>query len=517
MKLSELMREAGYESAAGNENPEITSVACDTRDVKNGSLFVCIRGGTVDSHQFIGEAAKRGAVCAVTETGYGISECPIPVVSVRDTREALAYLSDAVYGHPARYLPMIGVTGTNGKTTVSYLLSEILTQSGIENGLIGTVEARSGSRSLDAASADPTAHMTTPDPPTLFRLLSEIRKDGCGATVLEATSHASELKKLAPIFFDLLIFTNLTRDHLDFHGTFEAYCEAKERLFGQTRRALVNLDGSAAFGDPNGYGARIAKYAAQRNAEVFTCSRYAEKAPDFLLADFCQNFETGIRFRLLSRDGTYDFPVASPLIGSYNAMNLLESAVAGLLFGVPVSIVQSALQNFGGIPGRMERVDLGDGADISVLIDFAHTPDALENLLRAVNGIGRESGGRITVLFGCGGNRDRSKRKEMAIAASRYADVIYVTSDNSRSEDPNAIIKDILKGIDKEKPCHVFPERREAIERAVLDAEVGDILLLCGKGHEQYTIDKTGMHDFREAEIVRAAYEKRRQTRITKG
>lgn len=517
MKLETLLGGAGYGETVAPElrAMDIAGIACDTRTVKTGDLFVAMRGGRIDSHTLIGMAAQKGAVCAVTEKGnpFDIAKSAIPCIPLASTRKALARLADSFYGHPTRNLALVGVTGTNGKTTVTYLLSEILERSGERVGRIGTVEGRSAGRVFDPGHGDLEAHMTTPDPPALYRMLSEIRKDGCGAAVMEATSHASALHKLDPLLFDLLIFTNLTNDHLDFHKTPERYFEAKARLFRQTKRALVNLDGSAVFGDTNGYGRRIERIARESGAEVYTCSSNRENHPDFLLSDFKESFRTkagGISFRLISKTKDADLEIRSPLLGAYNAMNLLESAAAALMLGISPKTVSDALEHFSGVPGRMERVPLGDGADIAVFIDFAHTPDALENLLRAVHGF-RRPNERITVLFGCGGDRDPSKRREMAHIASRMADLIYVTNDNSRSEDPNAIINDILKGIDKEKSCRVIPSRRQAIESAVCDARAGDILLLCGKGHERYTVDRDGIHDFCEPDIVRSAYKKRRE------
>lgn len=516
MKLSRLIREAGYDVPVERiyENIEITGIAFDTRTVKKGNLFVALCGKRIDSHSLLNEAARCGAVAAVTDAERGASETDlrIPCIPLPDTRAALARLSDAFYGHPTEGMTVIGVTGTNGKTSVTYLLSELLERSGRRVGMIGTVMGRSRRRVLNSESGDPEAHMTTPDPPVLYRMLSEMRQDGCDTVVMEATSHASVLKKLDPLTFDLLIFTNLTSEHLDFHETMEAYFEAKASLFRKTKWALINLDGSAVFGDVNGYARRLESIARAHGAETLTCSGDPKKEPDFLLADYEEHFggETeGITFRMKSKKDGTETVLRSPLLGAYNAMNLLECASASRMLGVPEGEIIKGLRDFSKIPGRMERVPLGDDADIAVFIDFAHTPDALENLLRAVRGF-RAGKGRITVLFGCGGDRDPHKRKEMAHIASRMADLIYVTSDNSRSEDPNAIINDILKGIDKEKPCRVILSRRQAIECAVAEARAGDILLLCGKGHERYSIDREGIHAFCEPDIVKTAYARRR-------
>ena len=518
MKLSELFQNAGYDLRidAPMSDVEIKNVCCDTRAVTEGSLFVALRGQHTDSHRLIGDAARRGAVFAVIETGYTGPCIPIPHISLSSTREALARLMDSFCANPMREMSLVGVTGTNGKTSVACLLSVILETAGRSVGTVGTVACLSRGRVLDTAGGDPEAHMTTPDPPVLYRMLAEMKRDGCNTVVMEATSHASALKKLAPLTFDLLIFTNLTKDHLDFHGTFEAYFNAKADLFRRAKRALVNLDGSAALGDPKGYARRIVEIARESGAEVRTCSADPSKKPDFLLSDFTERAETGITFRLKTQDVGNELLISSPLLGKYSGMNLLESAAAALMLGVKPESITSALGSYRGVPGRMERITQDSDTDISVLVDFAHTPDALENLLLSVRGF-RKEGERISVLFGCGGDRDPTKRREMAHVASRLADLVYITSDNSRSEDPSKIIKDILRGIDKEKPYCVIPSREEAIRRAVLDARAGEILLLCGKGHERYIVDRNGTRPFCEADIVKAALKERQTLQRDRG
>ena len=516
MRLSVLLRNAGYGEISVPMDMEIRDICSDTRMVTAGSLFVALRGTRIDSHFLLDQAAENGAACAVVDRSY-CGEAVIRTVALPDTREALSRLWDAFLAHPAEGMTLIGVTGTNGKTTVSHLLSDVLSEEGMRVGRIGTVDGSSCGRTLFYENVDPEAHMTTPDPYILYPMLSEMRQDGCEIVVMEATSHASALKKLAPLRFDLLIFTNLTEDHLDFHKTPEAYFEAKAALTRQARRVLVNLDNSAVLGDPYGYAQRFATAARESGAQVFTCSAYESRCPDFLLSHFQSGGGTegsGTSFRFFSRLHGEGFTVNSPLLGGYNGMNLLEGASAAFLLGASEEAVKAALRVSRGAPGRMERVDLGDDAEITVLIDFAHTPDALENLLKTVRGF-RKKGQRLSVLFGCGGDRDRSKRREMAMVASRLADLTYITSDNSRSEDPSAIIKDILKGIDKEKPYRVVKDRREAIEEAILQAKEGEILLLCGKGHEQYQIDRNGIHDFCESDIARRAYRIRKTMKDT--
>ena len=501
MKLSALLTASGYPEAISQikEDVEVTEIVFDSRKAREGSLFVAMRGNASDSHRYIADAAARGAAVAVTE--YRTSD-KIEEIVLSDTRQALSRLSDAMSGHPAQALSVVGVTGTNGKTSVASILTHILCAAGKRAGMIGTVGA-----SLDGVPIprDPADTMTTPDPTVLYPLLKRMRDAGCETVVLEATSHASALKKLDPITFDLLIFTNLSHDHLDFHGSMERYFEAKAELFRKTKRALVCLDECAGCA---GYAERIAEIAQQNGAEVRTYSRDERKAPDFLLTDFHESAREGIGFTVKIKDGSADFKVSSGLLGIYSGMNLLGSVAAARMLGISPARISAAVGSFPGVPGRMERVFLGRDADITVCIDFAHTPDALENLLSAMQGL-RGKNRRIVTLFGCGGDRDRTKRRDMGAIASCMSDLVYITSDNSRSENPDGIIKDILRGIDKEKPYRVIPDRKEAIEEAILSAKTGDIILLCGKGHEHYQIDNAGMHPFCESDIAKEAFRKR--------
>lgn len=500
MKLNELLLGAGYpEAECGNR--EITSVAFDTRAVREGSLFVALKGRKTDGHTLLTEAAKRGAVAAIVTDPQN---APLAEIPVPDTRRALARLSAAFYGHPSRELRTVAVTGTNGKTTVASLLTHFLTEAGMRVGMIGTVGNFSSGRPLDGGTVDPAAHMTTPDPPDLHRMLREMRNDGCTVAVLEATSHASALRKLDGIDFDTAVFTNLTRDHLDFHGTFERYFEAKAEYFGRTKRAAVALGCSIPLGDGSDAGERIAKIAVAAGAKTVTVSEFPDRNPDLLLSGICET-EHGTAVTARERDGR-EHRFLSPLRGDYNAMNLLLAATAARGFGIPDGDLAASLGTFRGVRGRMEEVALG--ADFSVYIDFAHTPDALERVLKSARHL-RRGKGRLTVLFGCGGDRDPTKRKEMGTVASRLADFVILTSDNSRSEDPDAILGEILRGVDKERPYRVIPSRREAIFEAVASAGAGDVLLLSGKGHEGYEIDRTGVHPFSERETVFEAYRAR--------
>lgn len=491
MRLSALLREAGMPACAGGADPEITGIASDSRRVRAGDLFVCIRGLHHDGHAYLHEVAAAGAAAAVVSEG-----CPgksdIPVIRTADTRSALAQLWDAFLGHPAREMRLVAVTGTNGKTSVSRMLCAILQEAGERTGLIGTVGCRSGDRPLAAAPEDPLANMTTPDPADLYRMLAEMRADGVTTAVMEATSHALALGKLAPLHFAAGIFTNLTPEHLDFHGTMENYLAAKLKLFAACDIGIVNRD------DPAG-----AAVEAACTGRAVSCAQ--REAADYSAREIRFRGDAGVGYLLETPEGA--FRVESPIPGRFTLENSLLAAACARELGIPPHVIQCALVRLSGIPGRMERVALPGHLPFAVYIDYAHTPDALEKLLRTAREL-RRDGGRVVLLFGCGGDRDPSKRKPMGRIAAEMADLVILTSDNSRGEDPEAILREILRGMDRERPHTVIPNRAEAIAYAVETAREGDIILLAGKGHEQYEITRRGRMPFDEAALVRRAAER---------
>ncbi|MBE6576324.1 MAG: UDP-N-acetylmuramoyl-L-alanyl-D-glutamate--2,6-diaminopimelate ligase [Ruminococcaceae bacterium] len=488
MRLSTLLREAGISAAAGGADPEISGIASDSRRVRTGDLFVCIRGLHHDGHTHLCEVAAAGAAAAVVSEGC-IGKLSVPVIRVPDTRAALACLWYAFLGHPATEMRLVAVTGTNGKTSVSRMLCAILQEAGERTGLIGTVGCRSGDRPLTADPEDPLSNMTTPDPADLYRMLAEMREDGVTTVVMEATSHALALGKLAPLHFAAGIFTNLTPEHLDFHGTMENYLAAKLKLFAACDIGIVNRD------DPAGAAA-----AAVCRGRAVLCSQYGEA--DYLARNIRFRGDAGVEYRLETPDGA--FGVESPIPGRFTPENSLLAAACARELGIPPHTVQVALARLSGIPGRMERVALPAQLPFSVYIDYAHTPDALEKLLRTAREL-RRDGGRVVLLFGCGGDRDPTKRKPMGRIAAEMADFVILTSDNSRGEDPETILREILRGMDRERPHTVIPNRAEAIAYAVETARKDDIILLAGKGHEQYEITRQGRMPFDEAALVRRA------------
>lgn len=488
-ELYSLCRDAGIFCPAGMEHLPISGIVSDSRKVTPDCLFVAIRGLHRNGEDHIREALDKGASAVLSE------RIPLAVadrcIAVPDARAALACLLDAWYGMPSEHMKMIGVTGTNGKTTVACMLNAILTGAGHRVGLIGTLGAFADGELIPQECDNELANLTTPDPSELYRILSLMEEKGCEYVVMEASSHSLALGKVAPIRFDTAIFTNLTQEHLDFHKTMDGYLEAKEKLFRNCRTAIVNCD------DP--YAKEIL---AVCPGKVITCGAFGDfRAEHADVSDF-----RGVSYTL--RTGEQSMEVLCPVPGSFMVMNSLEAVACGVELGIPLDAICNSLASFRSVPGRMESV-LPDSADVKVIIDYAHTPDALEKLLRTAREMREGDTGRLTVLFGCGGDRDPGKRREMGAIASRLADFVIVTSDNSRSEDPVEIIRQILGGVDREKEHIAITSRREAIRYAVENARPGDMIILAGKGHETYEIDRTGRHPFDERAEVQNAYRNR--------
>lgn len=495
MKLKELCSAANLFCPTCAEEREISAVVTHTKEVVPGCLFVCIKGLHTDSHRLLADAVASGASCVLTEEGADFEILPnVFYLTAPSTRRALSLLYHAWYGYPTQKLKIIGVTGTNGKTSVTHLLRAILEAAFYKCGIIGTVGCESAGRCLESRRCPGNANMTTPDPEDLYRILSEMVADGVEYVLMEVTSHALALGKLEPIPFEASIFTNLTPDHLDFHKTMDAYAEAKAILFTQSKLSFINLDSP--------YAGRMMFGAAGR---VLTTSAHGKTA-DYMAEGIEMREERGVVYRLHSKSST--IRVQCPLPGAFTVANSLQAAACALELGISPSVVKDALGCMVGVKGRMERIKLGIGADFSLFIDYAHTPDALENLLRTAHEF-KKKNGRIVLLFGCGGDRDSEKRPMMGRIASRLADLVILTSDNSRSEDPYRILEQILTGIDPQKPYVVIPQRADAIAFAVEQARRDDLILFAGKGHEEYEITREGRRPFSERQLAKEAFERR--------
>jgi UDP-N-acetylmuramoyl-L-alanyl-D-glutamate--2,6-diaminopimelate ligase len=458
MKLDQLLQGVALTKCAVAQDVQITSVSYDTRTLKPGALFVALTGYKTDGHRYIAQALERGAaavLCQEAPEGEG------PWLVCPDTRAALAAVSANWFGRPADQMKLLAVTGTNGKTTTTYLLKEVLERTlGAKVGLIGT------NRNMIGPDSFP-AQRTTPESYDLQQLLRQMRDAGCTHVVMEVSSHALVLHRVDGLVFAAGIFTNLTPDHLDFHKTMEAYRDAKGRLFDQTRLAVLNLDDEAG------------RYFAQTAA----CPKrtYSENKDEAdLTAKNIRLFPDRVEFEAVTLDDIRR--VRLPIPGGFSIYNALGVLTCAVGLGIPLHDAAAALAHVQGVKGRVEVVPTS--APYTVIIDYAHTPDALENILTTVRALAKN---RLICLFGCGGDRDRTKRAVMGSIAADLADVVIVTSDNPRTEEPEAIIRDILKGMEGTKtPYTVEPDRRAAIRYALAQGQPGDVILLAGKGHETY-------------------------------
>ncbi|MDD7772321.1 MAG: UDP-N-acetylmuramoyl-L-alanyl-D-glutamate--2,6-diaminopimelate ligase [Firmicutes bacterium] len=480
MKLCELLKDINVLSATANMDMEITGVSYDSRKTEPGHLFVAVTGYAADGHTFIPAAAERGAAAVLCQC---VPDTDIPYVQVADSRAALAVLGANWFDHPAEKMTMIGVTGTNGKTTVTYLLKTVLEKTcNARVGLIGTIQNMIGDTVL------PTER-TTPESFELQALFARMADAGCTHVVMEVSSHALVLHRVDCIPFRVGIFTNLTEDHLDFHKTMEAYRQAKTLLFQRCRDGVFNLDDPAA-----------APMMEQASCRCFTVSE-KDTGADLYAADICLAADH-ISLTAVTKDGRT--PVRLGIPGGFSAYNTLSVLGAAILLGIRPADAADALGDAKSVKGRVEVVPT-PGTDYTVLIDYAHTPDALENVLRSVRGFCK---GRVIAVFGCGGDRDPMKRPIMGRIGVELSDLAVITSDNPRTEDPNQIIEDILAGVkDLNKPYAVVENRREAIRWAMDHAQKDDIIVLCGKGHETYQILGTKKTHLDEREEVAAHLE----------
>ncbi len=452
----------------------IAGITSDSREIQKGYAFVCIKGVTDDGHRYAKTAAEQGAAVVITEQEMGV-ENEIVVV---DTRETYADMCANWFGNPSNSLKLIGVTGTNGKTSITYMLKSILEHSGFKVGLIGTIHNMIGDEII------PTKN-TTPGVYELNRLFSLMKDKGCQYVVMEVSSHALDQKRVCNLTFESAIFTNLTQDHLDYHITMENYLAAKKRLFGMCKTAVVNSDDEYFKELVKGLDCRIVSYSLSDN------SSYSAKAVKY--------YPTSVEYELVSNNILNHIKFNTG--GKFSVYNSMCAAVTALELGLPVFTVAEAIESIKGIKGRAESVPTG--RDFTVIIDYAHTPDGLKNILSTFKDCPKN---RIIALFGCGGDRDKTKRPIMGRIAVRYADYVIVTSDNPRSEDPEAIIKDILVGTEgSSTPVKVISNRIDAIKYAVSIAKPSDIIVLAGKGHETYQILNTGTIHLDEREVVQEA------------
>jgi len=475
VRLADVAATVGAE-VRGDGDRTVRDAAHDSRDVPPGSLFFCIRGEHADGHAFAQQAVDAGAAALVVDHPLAVAA---PQLVVRSVREAIGPMAAEVFGHPARGLTVVGITGTNGKTTITYLLESIFRAAGRRPGVIGTTGLR-----VDGV-ASRLAH-TTPEAPELHRTLARMRDAGVDAVAIEVSSHALAQHRVDGLVVDAAVFTNLSQDHLDLHTTMEAYFEAKRLLFTPEHacRGVVNAD------DP--FGRRLLEapaisstsYGVDADADVRAAEVSVEGAGSTAIVD-------GVLVR-------------TSLRGRFNVDNVLAALAAALVVGIGIDVGARGVARVRSVPGRMEPVDAGQ--DFTVVVDYAHTPDSIHSVLRGARG---SADGRVIVVFGCGGDRDRAKRPMMGRAAAEDADLVIVTTDNPRSEDPGAIIDEITSGIPDGASAIVEPDRAAAIERAISSAQPGDVVVIAGKGHETTQEVDGELLPFDDREVARAALARR--------
>ncbi len=469
MNLSELLE--GVEVISTYQDVPVRDVTNDSRKVRSGDLYIAIQGIVSDGHDYAPKALEQGASAVVVERDLGLQN----QVVVGDSRKAYALICANLFGNPSRELRFVGITGTNGKTSVTTMIKHILEYSGLQTGLIGTIQIEYGNVIKETPN-------TTPDAYLLHKTLREMADAGCRYVVMEASSHALAQERLYGCTFEVCAFTNLTQDHLDYHKDMEDYFQAKRKLFSMCETAVVNIH------DP--YGRRLAG----EIERFITFSINQEDHADFSAEDIvCM--PGGVSFRIVHNDVSSKVSFAIP--GLYSVENAMTAVCVCSALGISMDKMVTALGQMKGVKGRCEIIYRDEIR--TVICDYAHSPDGIENVLSSIKDC---TEGRVVALFGCGGDRDKTKRPKMAAACEKYADFIIVTSDNPRSEDPEAIIRDILPGLSAKADYIVIPDRKKAIGYSLANAQKGDVILLLGKGHETYQILKDGTIHFDEREVV---------------
>ncbi|MCX5680577.1 MAG: UDP-N-acetylmuramoyl-L-alanyl-D-glutamate--2,6-diaminopimelate ligase [Candidatus Omnitrophica bacterium] len=477
MLFEEALKGIDYSIQTGSPDIDITALSDDSRTVTRGSIFVALEGYAKDGRNFVNEAVSNGAVAIISDPGLRVPEGVIKV-SVSDVRTALAKIAKNFYGDPSAKLKVIGITGTNGKTTTTYLIEAIAKSAGAKAGVIGTINYRSNGDARPAKN-------TTPGSLELQKLLSEMVDDGVKYAAVEVSSHALDQGRVSGVGLDVGLFTNITSDHLDYHKTKAEYFKAKSKIFAHLKNsgvAVLNYDDEKVRSIKGSIKARVLTYGINEGSDV--------KALKIKLSSNSSSFEVSTP--------SGEFPIKTRLIGMHNVSNCLAAIAAMYALGVDRKSIAEGIGSIVSIPGRLESVEMGQS--FKVLVDYAHTEDALNNVLSILKSICE---GKVWTVFGCGGDRDKSKRPLMGLSACKFSDRVIVTSDNPRSEEPLDIIRDIKSGINgKFSNYDIVPDRREAIRKAVSSATKGDIILIAGKGHEDYQIIKDGVIHFDDREVA---------------
>ncbi|MDH3974728.1 MAG: UDP-N-acetylmuramoyl-L-alanyl-D-glutamate--2,6-diaminopimelate ligase [Deltaproteobacteria bacterium] len=490
MNLGELISRCQVKEVRGDTSVEIRGISADSREIAEGYLYVALCGTAADGHHFIKSAVENGAKGIVVEDLSSVPqylEDRIAVVHVADSRKALGFISSFFFGEPSKKFKLAGITGTNGKTTTTYLLEAFVRAEGLSPAVIGTVNYRYAGKVLEAPN-------TTPGAVQLQKMMAEMAEGGTTHCIMEVSSHALDQDRVAACCFDTVVFTNLTLDHLDYHHSMEEYGKSKERLFlegNEDKVAVINIDDAS--------GARLYE-------KIKRTVSYGFSDGDITPVEMLEN-ENGMKGTVTSPLG--EIKVESPLIGRYNLYNIMAAAGAAITLGISKEAIEKGIRAFEKTPGRLERVELPHGCEgLRVFVDYAHTPDALDRVIKALKGTTK---GRLITLFGCGGDRDRDKRPLMGKISAAESDYTIVTSDNPRSEDPFRIIEDIERGLKEAgmmagEKYAIFADRRAAIRKGALMMTKGDTLLIAGKGHEDYQILGDGKIHFDDREEAQMAF-----------
>ncbi len=483
--LQSLIDTLPYYQYIGEANPEISSVHMDSRDVSEHSLFICVRGFTVDGHAYAHEAVKRGAVALVAEEKL---EVDVPVILVKDSKRAMALIANRFFDYPTLDMNLIGVTGTNGKTTTTHLIEKILNDANQRTGIIGTMYVRYGGEEKEVQN-------TTPESLPLQHTFNEMKKESVDTAVMEVSSHALEMGRVHGCHYDVAVFTNLSQDHLDYHETMEKYLHAKGLLFAQLGNgyspkknplAVLNSDDPASTELLKMTAAPVIQYGIDNDSEIRAVNVKFD--------------EGGSRFTVTTPEES--IPVRLNMVGKFSVYNALAAIAAVRPSGIPLKEVIKSLEEINGVSGRVEKVT-DDDSPFTVLVDYAHTPDSLENVLETINEFAT---GRVITVVGCGGDRDRTKRPQMARVTEEHSDYVLLTSDNPRSENPRQIITDMEEGMQGDQYT-VIVDRKDAIFKAVNMASEKDVILIAGKGHETYQTIGNQTFDFDDRVIAKQAME----------
>ena len=478
MELKTIIEGTKFEILRGSIDINIVGVENDSRRVSRDNMFIAIEGFTVDGHDFIDQVVGNGANCVVVQRDIQIEKEGVTLIKVEDTIEALARFSSRFYGEPSKKLDLIGITGTNGKTSITYLIKNIFEADGKKTGIIGTMGSVIDDELIDNKN-------TTPESLIIQKYLRKMVDVGTGSCIMEVSSHSLDMKRVAYMDFQVAIFTNLTEDHLDYHLTMENYFNSKLKLFNMAQKYnIINID------DP--YGKKVIDEM-ENNIPIITYG--IDRNCDIYATDIVYHTK-GVDFILNSPKGS--IPINLNLLGKFSVYNALAAISCGIIYDIDLSVIKKGIESVKGIKGRFEIVPIDK--DYSVIIDFAHTPDGLEKVLTTIDQFAE---GRKVVVFGAGGNRDKAKRPIMGETVAKHADLCIVTSDNPRFENPDKIIEDVIVGVERAKGNYVaITDRKEAIKYAILNARHKDTILLAGKGHETYTIIKDEVIPFDEKQIV---------------